>query len=234
MNDKPKSISPPYATFSAFINFLNKLRETIVPSRIDPTVFGNASGSLSYSIISTLKFLKLIDESGTPSPQFIELANATDDARPALLKAIIVKGYPTLFTSTIHLTTMTAGQFDEHIRQEYGASGSTIDKVALFFIAACKAADIPVSSHLQNRKPIATSSTAKKSAKQRRRDAGEDVDDDDETPPLPAVTAGKALEYQLIDLMSEPDIGDEVKQSIWSLVQFLMARKAKKSATEEQ
>jgi Family of unknown function (DUF5343) len=234
MNDKPKSISPPYATFSAFINFLNKLRETVVPSRIDPTVFGNASGSLSYSIISTLKFLKLIDESGTPSEQFIELANATDDARPALLKAIIVKGYPALFKSTVHLTTMTAGQFDEHIRQEYGASGSTIDKVALFFIAACKAADIPVSAHLQNRKPIATSSTAKKSAKQRRRDAGEDVDDDDETPPPPAVTAGKALEYQLIDLMSEPDIGDEVKQSIWSLVQFLMARKAKKAATEEQ
>jgi hypothetical protein len=42
----------------------------------------------------------------------------------------------------------------------------------------------------------------------------------------------KALEYQLIDLMSEPDIEDEVKQSIWTLVQFLTARKAKRSSNE--
>lgn len=40
-------------------------------------------------------------------------------------------------------------------------------------------------------------------------------------------TPPKALEYQLIDLMSEPDIDDAVKQSIWSLVQYLTARKAK-------
>jgi hypothetical protein len=40
-------------------------------------------------------------------------------------------------------------------------------------------------------------------------------------------TPQKALEYQLIDLMSEPDIDDSVKQSIWSLVQYLTARKAK-------
>ena len=42
---------------------------------------------------------------------------------------------------------------------------------------------------------------------------------------------GKALEYQLIDLMSEPDIDDEVKKSIWALVQYLMSRKAKKQTT---
>ena len=40
----------------------------------------------------------------------------------------------------------------------------------------------------------------------------------------------KALEYQLIDLMSEPDIDDSVKESIWSLVQYLTARKAKRVA----
>jgi len=40
-------------------------------------------------------------------------------------------------------------------------------------------------------------------------------------------TGQKALEYQLIDLMSEPDIDDTVKQSIWSIVQYLTARKVK-------
>jgi hypothetical protein len=233
MNDTAKQLSPPYATFGQFLGFLNKLRETTVPSRIDPSVFGSSSGA-AYSIISALKFLKLIDESGTPSQQLVALANATDDARGPLLKPIIQNGYPSLFKSPVHLTSISAGQFDDHIRNEYGVAGSTVDKVALFFVAACKAAEIPVSAHLLNRKPIATSSTAKKSVKQRRRDAGEEINEEDDPslpPNLPAAT--KALEYQLIDLMSEPDIGDEVKQSIWSLVQFLMARKAKKAATGE-
>ena len=74
MNDKPKKLSPPYATFPSFINFLNKLRDSSVPGRIDPSVFGNASGSISYSVIASLKYLKLIDDDGLPSSKFVELA----------------------------------------------------------------------------------------------------------------------------------------------------------------
>lgn len=229
MNDKPRSLSPPYATFPAFINFLNKLRDTVIPSRIDPSVFGNASGGLSYSIISSLKFLKLINGGGIPSKEFIALVKASDEDRPALLKHIIQSGYPALFKSGIDLTTMTAGQFDEHVRTEYGASGSTVDKIALFFTGASKMADIPLSAHLLARKPVATSSTAKKSAKQRKRD-NEDPRENGDNEDSPPAASTKALEYQLIDLMSEPDIDEPTKQSIWSLVQYLTARKAKKSA----
>ena len=227
MNDAPKQLSPPYATFGQLTSFLNRLRDTGIPNRIDPSVFGNASGT-AYSLISALKFLKLIDESGTPLPPFIELVNAADDARGPLFKPIIQKGYPSLFKAPVHLTTMTAGQFDEHIRNEFGIAGSTVDKVAVFFTAACKAADIPLSPLLLNRKPIATSATAKKSAKQRRRDDGEVDETGDDLPPFNPPATTKALEYQLIDLMSEPDIDESVKQSIWALVQYLMARKAKR------
>ena len=89
---------------------------------------------------------------------------------------------------------------------------------------------IQISQLLLARKPVATSSAAKKSAKQRRRDSGEEIEDDS-PPPTPPAAQAKALEYQLIDLMSEPDIDESVKGSIWSLVQYLMARKAKKLAT---
>ncbi|MER9440844.1 hypothetical protein NKI79_05425 [Mesorhizobium sp. M0340] len=47
------------------------------------------------------------------------------------------------------------------------------------------------------------------------------------------VEPGKALEYQLIDLMTEPDIDDNVKQSIWALVQYLTARKMKKATASK-
>lgn len=226
MSDKAKAVSPPYATFSALVSFINKLRDTTIPSRIDPSVSGNASGSLSYSIIASLKYLKLINEAGAPTQDFIALVKASDEERIPHWKKIMERGYPSLFSTSLDLTTMTAGQFDEHLREEFGVSGSTVDKVALFFIAGAKMAGVPLSPLLLARKPVATSSTAKKSAKQRKRDTVEDHSvADDPTPPL--VVQPKALEYQLIDLMSEPDIDGEVKNSIWSLVQFLMARKAK-------
>jgi hypothetical protein len=230
MADKPKKSSPPYATFGSFIGFLNKLRETTVPGRIDPSVFGNASGSISYSVIAALKFLNLIDDAGKPSADFIALATATDEQRPGLLKPLLQKGYSGLFKPEAHLATMTAGQFDEYMRAEYDVESSTIDKIASFFISAAKMADIQLSPHLMNRKPIASSSTSKKSAKQRKRDeVGEPVVNNNPPPPPPTVSQ-KALQYQLIDLMAEPGIEDDVKQSIWSLVQFLMAREAKRAA----
>jgi Family of unknown function (DUF5343) len=230
MADRAKSISPPYAALSGLLNFINKLRETGIPGRIDPSVFGNASGSLSYSIISTLKYLKLVDDGGIPSQDFIALVKASDEDRVPMWQRIVKSGYPSLFKAGVDLTTMTAGQFDEHVRNEFGASGSTVDKIALFFIGAAKLAGVPLSAHLLARKSVATSSAAKKSAKQRKRENGEAADDEGENDPLPPAAQPKALEYQLIDLMSQPDIDDEVKQSIWSLVQYLTARKAKKEA----
>lgn len=235
MAETTKSFSPPYATFGTFTGFLNKLRETGVPGRIDPTVFGNASGSISYSILASLKFLKLTDENGTPAPEFIELVNASDEGRAPLLKKIIERGYGPLFQPNVKLATMTPGQFDELMRNEYGVQGSTIDKVASFFIAATKSAGIPLSTHLLARKPIASSPSAKKSVKQRRSSEPRETDSNDAPPPPPPpASQGKALEYQLIDLMSEPDIDAEVKTSIWSLVQYLTARKSKKPAESSE
>ena len=231
MNDKPKKLSPPYATFPSFINFLNKLRDSSVPG----SVFGNASGSISYSVIASLKYLKLIDDDGLPSSKFVELVNATDEDRKALLREVIEAGYPSLFGSNINLGTISAGQFDDHIRKEFEVQGSTVDKIASFFIAAAKLAEIPISPHLASRKPVATSSSSRKSSRQRRRGSGDGNEgggNDDETPP-PMPPAVKALEYQLIDLMSEPDIDDSVKQSIWTLVQYLTAKKAKNEAGSE-
>lgn len=228
MAEKVKKLSPPYATFPSFVSFINKLRDTGVPPRIDASVFGNASGSITYSVIAALKYLKLIDDSGAPSPEFRRLVVASDEERKPMLAAILRKGYPTLFEGDLELGNMTAGQFDEHFRDDFDVKGSTIDKIAAFFLSAAAAADIPLSVHLKGRKSIAASSSSRKGARQRKRENGETLPPPQQ-PPSPA-PAAKPLEYQLIDLMSEPDIEDDVKQSIWNLVQYLAARKAKKTA----
>jgi len=229
MNDKRKKTSPPYATFASFTNFLNKLRDTSVPDRIDPSVFGSASGSISYSVIASLKYLNLIDDEGTPSPRFGTLVKATDEERKALLREVIEESYPSLFRGKIDLQTISAGQFDEHIREEFQVQGSTVDKIASFFIAAANMAGIQISPYLASRKPVASSPSSRKSSRQRR-DGNEGSRSDLQSSSPPPSAPAKALEYQLIDLMSEPDIDETVKQSIWSLVQYLTARKSKSAA----
>lgn len=233
MAEKTATHSPPYATFASFINFLNKLRETQVPSRIDPSVFGNASGSLSYSIIAALKSLKLISAEGLPTVEFINFVRASDEDRKPMMLEILKAGYPTIWGGAIDLSSTTAGQFDEHIREEYDVKGSTVDKVAAFFIAAAKYCDLSISPHLAARKPTASSASSNKSKKQRK------VDDDNggngagAYVPPPPITE-KALEYRLVDLMTEAMGDQEVMEAIIKVVTFLKARDAaEKKATDQ-
>ena len=97
MPESKNLLSPPYASFKQFTNLFSKLNEFGAPSRIDKSVFNNASGSIIYSVLNSLKFLKLIDENGSPSVEFIKLVELQEDQRPAVLKGVIVAGYPTLF-----------------------------------------------------------------------------------------------------------------------------------------
>lgn len=235
MNDKAKKISPPYATYGSFTSFLNKLRETGVPARIDVSVFGNASGSISYSIIASLKYLKLIDDGGSPSQEFVALVKAADEKRPGLLKEIVRKGYPTLFGAGVDLKTMTAGQFDEHMRNDFEVQGSTVDKIAAFFLGAAKDAGIELSPHLAARKPVASSTSSKKSAKQRKRDGN--IADDTPSPHKvqPVTITEKALEYRLVDLMGDAMGDQDVMAAIIKVVTFLKTREAaqKNTATDD-
>jgi hypothetical protein len=234
MAEAAKNPCPPYATFSALLNFINKLRDTQVPARIDPSAFGNASGSLSYSIIAALKSLKLIGSDGVPTADFVTFVNADEEARKPLLREAMKIAYPTLHGDQFPIKNATAGQFDEHIRENYEAKGSTIDKVAAFFIAAAEYAGITISDLIKARKPIASSPSSARSKKQRKAaqepetvgGTGAVLNKQPQTP-----ITEKALEYRLVDLMSDAIDKPEVMQAIITVVTFLKARDAKPAKT---
>lgn len=228
MADSAKRHSAPYASFPSFINFFNKLQEIGIPSRIDPSVFGGASGSITYSVIAALKSLKMILEDGTPTDIFKKFVKAPDDGRKDIMRTILRTGYPSLYNGSIDLRTATAGQFDDHLKEQYDAKGSTIDKAAAFFIAAANFADEPLSVHLKARKPVASSSSSRKSSKQRKKQEA----NGDTLPTSPASSLQKPLQYQLIDLMTEPDFPSDIKEPIWALVQYLTVRESKKVAEQ--
>src|SRR5690606_36262897 len=52
-------------------------------------------------------------------------------------------------------------------------------------------------------------------------------------PPTGDHISDKALEYKLIDLMREPGVGQQEREAIWTLVQYLTAKATKKAASEQ-
>lgn len=237
MAEKTKFSCPPYATFAPFINFSNKLRDTRVPARIDPSAFGNASGSLSYSIIAALKSFKFIAQDGIPTAEFIAFVKADDEARKPLLKEAMKLAYPTLHGGGFPIKNATAGQFDEHVRENYEAKGSTIDKVASFFIAAADYAGIEISELIKQRKPISSSVASRKSKRQRKGDADQNgtAGATDPVGPQSQLITEKALEYRLVDLMSDAASDPDVMQAIIKVVTWLKTREAapRKTAADQ-
>jgi hypothetical protein len=229
MSESSKSSSAPYASWSSFLNFVGKLRDSGIPSRIDPSVFGNASGSISYSVIAALKSLGLINDDGVPQPNFKELVEASEERRKVIVGDTLRVAYPALWGGEIDLTTATSGQFDEFLRAEYDVRGSTVDKAAAFFLSAAQYADEPISAHLKARKSTAAS-VARRIPKGKKK-----IEHVVQEPPKQSISVPqqtKPLEHQLVDLMVEGDIDEEVKESIWKLVQYLTARRAREKPAQ--
>lgn len=221
MADAAKKMSPPYATFGSFISFLNNLRETTMPQRIDSSVFGKASGSIKYSILAALKSLKLTDDAGKPTQALVELVNSSDEDRKPLLRKILQEGYPTLFDGQIDLSSVTAGQFDEHIREEYDLKGSTIDKIATFFIAAASAADIPISPHLKARRAASPSTASKKSSKQRKKKEDEESSQGNFPQNFqPLLNDNKKVSELLLEHFDPNEMTDEQQSAVWILLKY--------------
>lgn len=227
MADEAITVSPPYSTYRQFVNLLNTLRDTKVPSRIDRSLFGSMSGGTAYSLMSTLKFLKLTDNEGVPQGLLRELVVASDEERKPLIHRMLNAAYPTLMDGPLNLAEASGGQFDEHLRDEFGIKGSTVDKVAAFFLAAAEDAGIQLSPHLRKRRPASSSSTP------RRRIPKKPEEPEKANPKIPPdgnQAQPRQLSHVLTDLLNVTDMTDEEMQAVWVLLRY---QKKKEAAAAE-
>lgn len=227
MADENTQLKPPYATFRSFMNFIDKLAETDIPSRVDRSVFGNVSGSAAYSIMSALKFLTLISAGGAPSEELRALVGSSGQDRKDCLKQVLRVGYPALFSDKVNLRLATSAQFDQLMRSEHGVSGSSLDKAASFFIAAAQESGLEISQHLKDRRPTAPSSASRKK-KTDRAPKGEN----DNPPPTAQVqqSGERPLSHVLIDMLNMDGMSDVQQEAVWTLVQYQKRIEAKDSS----
>lgn len=176
MTDSTAKTTPPaYVSFNAFLNFINKLRDTSVPQRIDRSLMGNLSGSLISALMAALRSFDLIDDGQRPTSLMRQLVTANDEDRKELFKQLFQQGYASILSDPdFHLESATTAQLTEKFR-ETGVSGSTISKCIALFLSLAKAAGVTVSHHIKA--PTVQRTNSKKPTKsQSKRDAEADVD----------------------------------------------------------
>jgi len=146
MAEKASAV-PPYVPYRSFRNFLESLRQGI-PARIDRSVMATMSGALQSQLSAALRFLKLIKITGQPNELLSRVVNSEGAERATVMQTMLGLSYPFLFQG-FDLKNATPRMVEEKF-VEAGASGGTVNKCMLFFLAAAKEAGVELSPHLKH------------------------------------------------------------------------------------
>jgi hypothetical protein len=143
----PRSnLLPPYAPYRTFRNFIDSLKQGI-PARIDRSMMPSMSGALQSQLTHALRVLLLISNGGQPTETLPKLVNAEGVEREKIMHEVVNSCYQFIFLN-MDIKTATPRMLEEAFAN-LGASGGTLDKCLLFFLAAAKDAGIELSPHLK-------------------------------------------------------------------------------------
>lgn len=215
--------TPPYAPYPSYKTSLKVMKDTLVPDRVDRSIWGNKfSGSVVTQMLTTYKFLGLISSDGEPHQRLRKLVAALDtDQWATELRQVIETAYAPLLT--LDLEKASATQFNERFRASYRAEGETARKCMTFFLQAAREAGISLSPFLvAGSKPRASSSGGKRKPRIVRKEAAaspEDLGDGGrkDTPSMTATLLDKFPEF-------DPSWPDEIKKQWFSGFTELMNR----------
>lgn len=144
----------PAAAYVSWVTFKNEIIDGLaegLPNVIDKTLFPGQAGGVQNHIMAALKFLALIDDTGTPTKALHALVEPDESDRKRAMGAILRSRYADIFALDISRATM--GQLDDVMQSSYNVTGDTKGKAIRFFLAAAKYAEIPLSRHLSNGTP---------------------------------------------------------------------------------
>jgi hypothetical protein len=144
-----KRKTPPYLSYTTFRNFLESLRATAVPTRIDRGIIANMSGSNQALLLSTIKYLGLASEHGIPTADLKRLIESKEPKRQEIWCQILKSGYANLLDSKLDLERTTTDELAEAFRRQGVTSPDRIRKCVTFFSLAAKDAGLKLSPHVK-------------------------------------------------------------------------------------
>lgn len=165
---------PPYVSFRTFENFLDTLHARVIPSRIDKAVMATMSGGVQSHLMSALRYLEFVTTASEPTERMKAVVNSEGEERKKRLLEMTRYAYPFLFKN-FDLANVTPQHLEEQFQANTSATGATLKKCVVFFLAASKAAGCELS-------PLLKKTRVTRGNSQRRR--------------TPAGTAGGATEHR--------------------------------------
>jgi hypothetical protein len=129
-----------------------------IPVVIDSNLTQTMSGGTASALMSALRFLALVDQSGTPQDSLRQLVAAYDTDRwKEVFGDLVDQAYAGII-GDLDLTTATRSMLDEKFRKNSKTAGQVLDKAARFYLGALEKMQRPVSPHFKLRKARAVSS----------------------------------------------------------------------------
>src|SRR2546427_7427098 len=169
----------PYVSFKTFLGFVRKIKESVVPEKIDADVLRQYPGSTARQLKSALRFLGLMDEGDYPTLLLGALAEALDtDQWPGVLQKILVNAYSPI-VSDLPIERTTRVQVEARFREYASAEKEVLEKIVSFYVAALVSASVKVSPLILERAK-ARANGGKPRPARRGRPADHDDDDRDD------------------------------------------------------
>jgi hypothetical protein len=231
LGDGHASRTPPYISFATLLTFLKALKTDGVPPQIDKSVLSKLSGGVQGQMKLALRSLGLM-EGDKPTDQMQALVDAYETPGfEAALRERLKATYPYVFA--LDLMTATPTMLADAFKVT-GAKEDVLRKCRTFFLHAAKAAGVPLGTRIATGSvPRTPNGGARKKPKTAKlKEPGQEqaaTARQEHAAPI----SDKALEYKLVDLLKEPDLGDDERPAIWTLIQYL-ARREKNKATGQK
>jgi hypothetical protein len=188
---------PAYIPLIALDNFIERLKARGIPAVIDSDLTQTMSSGTASALMSALRFLGLVDPSGTPQDSLRKLVAAYDTDRwKDVFGDLVDRAYAGII-GDLDMTTATRSMLDDRFRKNSKAAGQVLDKAARFYLGALEKMQRPLSPHFKVRKTRAVAS--RKSA---RTTAGKPAHQQDGE----ADSADLNMQHIRLQLLDKPDV----------------------------
>jgi hypothetical protein len=162
VNDRGKKSLPPYVSYRTFRNFIDGLQMGM-PARIDRSYWGERlSGSTGTQLMTALRFLGLIDNSGMPTTRLRQLVSSRGQQRSEILKQIAHGAFDFLSERSLDPQIATYSQLEEAFYDKYQVTGDVARKCIKFLISLESDAGVSLSPFITKRSKTARASGGKK------------------------------------------------------------------------
>jgi len=155
----------PYAAAGLVWDFFNRIKRVNLPTVIDASLledYGAPKGS-AYALLSTLKFLGLVEKNGAPTPLLRSL-QTTGEEYINNLRSIITEAYADLLSKLDPAIDSRTSIMNYFIKNY---SIATADRATTLFLDLCKESGIPVGEEAKREIAKTRSSPPKQSGETR-------------------------------------------------------------------